>query len=115
MRFKPEINTVFVHPQYNPFRDQIFAVFSSQNDGRLSFEDFVDLSSVMSVNCPLRVKAAWAFRVFDFDADKQITRNDLCAIVDRLTLEPYIPNVDKLHISDVVSVMQWNYDKMNGE
>lgn len=57
--------------QYNPFRNQIFAVFSSQNDGRLSFEDFVDLSSVMSVNCPLRVKAAWAFRVFGaytFDA-----------------------------------------------
>lgn len=54
-----------VYPfQHNPFRDQLFAVFSSQNDGRLSFEDFVDLSSVMSVNCPLPVKAAWAFRVF---------------------------------------------------
>lgn len=38
----------------------------------------------------------------DFDADKQITRNDLCAIVDRLTLEPYISDADKWHIADVV-------------
>lgn len=55
---------MFLFVQLNPFRDQIFDVFSSARDGRLSFEDFVDLSSAMSVNCPLPVKAAWAFRVF---------------------------------------------------
>ncbi|GBP22648.1 Calcium and integrin-binding family member 3 [Eumeta japonica] len=48
----------------NPFCDRLFRVFSSRGDGRLSFEDMLDLCSVMSDECPSEVKAVWAFRIF---------------------------------------------------
>lgn len=54
----------FPQLKYNPFRERIFHVFSSKNDNHFSFEDFLDLCSVMSENCPLKVKAAWAFKIF---------------------------------------------------
>lgn len=54
----------FQQLKYNPFRERIFEVFSSKKDKCFSFEDFLDLCSVMSENCPLKVKAAWAFKMF---------------------------------------------------
>ncbi|KAJ6644450.1 Calcium and integrin-binding protein 1, partial [Pseudolycoriella hygida] len=80
-----DILNEFPQYKYNPFRDRIFYVFSSRKDGRISFEDFLDLSSAMSLNCPLKVKAAWAFKVFDFDDDNDITKYDLMDVIDRLT------------------------------
>ncbi len=50
--------------QFNPLADRLCAVFSSRSDGKLSFEDFVDLVSVMSEFAPAQLKADWAFRVF---------------------------------------------------
>lgn len=83
----------------------------------------------MSVNCPLRVKATWAFKLFgkiewvslhvyilfykylfnnfnavDFNDDNQITREDLCCIIDSLTLEPYLQDDEKYHICEIVSI-----------
>jgi len=88
LEYRHEISDIIKEfPQYefNPFRDRIFYVFSSKKDGLFSFEDFLDLSSVMSLNCPLKVKAEWAFKVFDFDDDNQITKYDLMDMLDRLT------------------------------
>ena len=51
--------------RYNPFLDRLVDVFStSEEDKSLSFEDFLDLSSALSENSPLQLKADWAFRVF---------------------------------------------------
>lgn len=50
--------------RFNPFRDRLVSVFSSEEDGCLSFEDFLDLVSVLNENAPLQLKADWAFRVF---------------------------------------------------
>lgn len=50
--------------QYNPFRDRLFRVFSSQEDECYSFEDFLDLCSAMHRDCPVETKAGWAFQVF---------------------------------------------------
>lgn len=50
--------------QFNPLKDRIFKVFSSHKDGKFSFEDMLDLCSVMSNKCPDKVKAAWAFRIY---------------------------------------------------
>ncbi|CAK1550785.1 unnamed protein product [Leptosia nina] len=72
----------------NPFQDRIFKVFSSQNDNCFSFEDLLDLCSVMSADCPSDVKAAWAFRIFDIDEDNQISAQDISKILDRLTWDP---------------------------
>lgn len=59
-----EVMEMFPQLKYNPFRDRIFKVFSSKIDEHFSFEDFLDLVSVMHENCPLGVKALWAFKVY---------------------------------------------------
>lgn len=57
----------------------------------------------MSENCPLKVKAAWAFKVFDFNEDNQITKEDLFALMDRLTKFSELSVEEKDHICDVVN------------
>lgn len=71
--------------QYNPFRYQLYDVFSSKKDRKFSFEDMLELCSIMSENCPPNVKATWAFRIFDINNDGLIDKNDLNVIIDRLT------------------------------
>ena len=53
-----------LNPQVNPFVDHICTVFSSSNDGDMTFEDFLDMMSVFSDNCPKNVKVEYAFRIF---------------------------------------------------
>ncbi len=50
--------------QYNPFADRLFELFSSKKDGKLSFEDFLDLISILSAEAPREKKAVYAFRIF---------------------------------------------------
>ncbi|XP_004933496.1 calcium and integrin-binding protein 1-like isoform X1 [Bombyx mandarina] len=82
---KEDIVNKFEVLRNNPFQDRLFRVFSSHDDGRFSFEDLLDLCSAMCPECPLEVKAAWAFKVFDLDDDNQISAKDICQIIDRLT------------------------------
>ncbi|XP_037923071.1 calcium and integrin-binding protein 1-like isoform X2 [Hermetia illucens] len=99
---KNDVQNLFLELKYNPFCDRLFHVFSSQKDDCFSFEDFLDLCSVMSEHCPLSVKAAWGFKVFDFDEDEQITKPDIYQIVDKLTQPAQLLDIEKEHISDVV-------------
>ena len=48
----------------NPFRDRICKVFSEDDSGDLSFEDFLDLMSVFSEGATRDVKASYAFRIY---------------------------------------------------
>ncbi|KAL5286084.1 hypothetical protein ACFFRR_007651 [Megaselia abdita] len=82
---KEEICNLFPELRHNPYSDRIFKVFSTQDERTLSFDEFMNLCSVFSENSPLKVKASWAFMIFDFDEDNQITENDLCELIDRLT------------------------------
>jgi calcium and integrin-binding protein 1 len=50
--------------QYNPFADRLCELFSSKKDGKLSFEDFLDLMSILSAEAPLKKKAEYAFLIF---------------------------------------------------
>ncbi|XP_043471843.1 calcium and integrin-binding protein 1-like isoform X4 [Leptopilina heterotoma] len=70
---------------HNPFRDSIFRVFSSKRDGKMGFEDLLDLCSALNEKCPESVRSSWAFRIFDFDGDNQISLDDLIESVGRLT------------------------------
>ena len=54
----------FERLQVNPFRDRICDVFSSSNDGDLTFEDFLDMMSVFSDHAPKTVKVEFAFRIY---------------------------------------------------
>lgn len=56
--------------EFNPFCDRFCLVFSTaetekgEEAGSLSFEDFLDLASVLSEKAPAELKADWAFRIF---------------------------------------------------
>ncbi|XP_019931478.1 calcium and integrin-binding protein 1 [Aedes albopictus] len=81
------MNKILQYPELrvNPFGDRICKVFSSSNNGEISFEDFLDMMSVFSDAAPKSVKAEHAFRIFDFDGDDMIGKNDLKQVIQRLT------------------------------
>ncbi|XP_053989089.1 calcium and integrin-binding protein 1-like [Hylaeus volcanicus] len=80
-----QIETVFPEIRCSPFRDSIYRVFSSKNDRHLSLEDVLDLCSAFSENADDEARAAWAFSIFDFDGDNQISIDDLIEATQRLT------------------------------
>lgn len=68
----------------NPFRDRIIEVFSTDGHG-LNFEDFLDLFSVFSERAPWDLKATYAFRIFDFNGDSAICKDDIEQVLTCLT------------------------------
>ncbi|EFN86280.1 calcium and integrin-binding protein 1 [Harpegnathos saltator] len=107
-RFPAEqIDKVLPQIRCNPFRDSIYRVFSSQRDGCLSFEDTLDLCSAFSANCPRGIRAAWAFEIFDFDGDNEISLNDLIETVQRLTGtdERGQDRIDPQHAQDIARMI----------
>lgn len=72
----------------NPFKERICKVFStSPSRDSLSFEDFLDLLSVFSDTATPDIKSHYAFRIFDFDDDGTLNREDLSQLVNCLTGE----------------------------
>ncbi|XP_052515824.1 calcium and integrin-binding protein 1 isoform X1 [Budorcas taxicolor] len=72
----------------NPFKERICKVFStSPSRDTLSFEDFLDLLSVFSDTATPDIKSHYAFRIFDFDDDGTLNREDLSQLVNCLTGE----------------------------
>ena len=59
-------------------------MFSTDGEG-LNFEDFLDMFSVLSDNAPLHLKAAYAFRIYDFNGDNIICTDDIKETVKALT------------------------------
>ena len=76
----------------NPFKDRICKVFSTSDDGNMTFEDFLDMMSVFSQNAPKHVKIEYAFRIYDFDEDNYINESDLKRVVCRLCGENELDN-----------------------
>lgn len=70
----------------NPFRYRICEVFSTGGSG-MHFEDFLDLFSVFSERAPWDLKATYAFRIYDFNDDAAICRDDIRDILKCLTGE----------------------------
>ncbi|NXP53658.1 CIB1 protein, partial [Heliornis fulica] len=71
----------------NPFQHRICHVFSTSGlgDDSMSFEDFLDMLSVFSDSATFEVKSNYAFRIFDFDDDGTLSRQDLEKLVNCLT------------------------------
>ncbi|XP_065178182.1 calcium and integrin-binding family member 2-like [Sycon ciliatum] len=74
----------------NPFKDRICAVFSDYGDGQLTFDNFLDLFSVFSEGAPRDVKAAYAFKIYDFDNDGWLGRHDIGCTIRCLTGEDHL-------------------------
>ncbi|XP_053573674.1 calcium and integrin-binding protein 1 [Bombina bombina] len=71
----------------NPFKHRICHVFSTSEDGSMSFEDFLDMLSAFSESATLEIKSHYAFRIFDFDGDGALNEADLEQLVNHLTGE----------------------------
>ncbi|XP_073987337.1 calcium and integrin-binding protein 1-like isoform X3 [Rhodnius prolixus] len=97
---KLPMNKVLHYPELrvNPFGDRICKVFSSNQDGDCTFEDFLDMMSVFSDSTPKSVKAEHAFRVFDFDGDDMLGVRDLRETIDRLTAPHRLTDQEMAHL-----------------
>ncbi|KAL3283305.1 hypothetical protein HHI36_006453 [Cryptolaemus montrouzieri] len=82
----------------NPFGDRICKVFSSNQDGDCTFEDFLDMMSVLSEAAPKSVKAEHAFRIFDFDGDDMLGVSDLTKVIERLVDKNQLTESDMEHL-----------------
>merc|ERR1711874_152694 len=68
----------------NPFNIRLCRVFSGDRDNMI-FEEFLDMMSVLSEYTPSNVKAEWAFKMFDFDGDGKLNKDDIYKTVSALT------------------------------
>lgn len=68
----------------NPFSDRIVQVFSKRRDGSYTFDDFVDMMNVFHADAPASLKAHYAFQIYDFNADNEISDEDLEVLTNRL-------------------------------
>ncbi|NWV83127.1 CIB2 protein, partial [Dasyornis broadbenti] len=71
----------------NPFKERIVESFSEDGEGSLSFNDFVDMFSVLSEMAPRELKAIYAFKIYDFNTDNFICKEDLEKTLNKLTRE----------------------------
>ncbi|PKU35684.1 calcium and integrin-binding family member 2 [Limosa lapponica baueri] len=71
----------------NPFKERIVESFSEDGEGSLSFNDFVDMFSVLSEMAPRELKAIYAFKIYDFNTDNFICKSDLEQTLNKLTRE----------------------------
>lgn len=68
----------------NPFAERMCHVFSEDGSGDMTFEDFLDMCSVFSEGATRDVKSSYAFRIYDFDMDGYLGREDLKQTVEHL-------------------------------
>ncbi|XP_035803628.1 calcium and integrin-binding family member 2-like isoform X1 [Amphiprion ocellaris] len=69
----------------NPFRDRIVETFSEDGQGNLSFNDFVDMFSALCETSPRELKTIYAFKIYDFNRDNFICKDDLQQTLTLLT------------------------------
>ena len=51
----------------NPFALRMADIFSPQGDGKLAFQELLDLHDSLHPQAPAEGKIAWAFALWDFD------------------------------------------------
>lgn len=89
----------------NPFRERLCQIFTSEprtskdTYGDLSFDEFVDLYNCMSPRASKEVKTQTAFRLYDFDGNGYLTRED---IADLLKLIATMKNAKVLLTDDEI-------------
>lgn len=86
----------------NPFRERICKVFSEDHSGNLSFEDFLDCMSVFSEGATRDVKASYAFRIYDFDGDGYLDKQDLLETLKLLCGENELRNTEMEQVADKI-------------
>lgn len=78
-----------IYKQYFPFGDStkyahfIFSLLDTDNDGQLSFEEFI-IGLDVSAKGTLDEKLEWSFRLFDLDEDGYISQPEMLCILDSI-------------------------------
>nr|XP_033795417.1 calcium and integrin-binding family member 4 isoform X2 [Geotrypetes seraphini]XP_033795418.1 calcium and integrin-binding family member 4 isoform X2 [Geotrypetes seraphini]XP_033795419.1 calcium and integrin-binding family member 4 isoform X2 [Geotrypetes seraphini] len=90
--------------QVNPFRDRICKVFSGE-DGTFSFENFLEMASVLSEQAPFNLKIKYAFRVYDFNENDYIDEDDITTIIHRLT------NTEEIEENEIIQLIDHVLDE----
>ncbi|KAL7631266.1 UNVERIFIED_CONTAM: hypothetical protein RMT77_018433 [Armadillidium vulgare] len=83
-RFPKRIVLKIPYLTANPFANNIIQTFSSEKDNQWSFEDFLDMASIMSSKAPVEVKTQWAFKIYDMDEDGVLDSSDIGSVIDIL-------------------------------
>ncbi|XP_043536086.1 calcium and integrin-binding family member 2 isoform X1 [Chiloscyllium plagiosum] len=91
LQIPKRIVEIFEKGKENPFKEQIVKTFSEDGAGNLSFNDFVDMFSVLSEMAPRELKAIYAFKIYDFNTDNLICKSDLEKTLNKLTREELAP------------------------
>jgi len=84
IRISPEQFTSLTYFECNPFSDRICRVFSTSNDSRISFDDFIDIMNVFHPHACSSLKIEYAFKIYDFNEDDLICEEDIEVIIHRL-------------------------------
>ncbi|XP_006890167.1 PREDICTED: calcium and integrin-binding family member 2-like isoform X2 [Elephantulus edwardii] len=71
--------------QENLFKERIMEAFSEEGDRNLTFNDSVDMFSMLCESAPHDLKANYAFKIYDFITDNFICKEDQEMTLARLT------------------------------
>ena len=71
----------------NPYGDRICHVFNTGGSEGMSFDDFLDMYSALSENANRTIKTTYAFKMYDFDDDGLINKEDIRQAIDRLVFD----------------------------
>eukprot|EP00095_Tigriopus_kingsejongensis_P012267 maker-scaffold394_size185225-snap-gene-0.26 protein:Tk12267 transcript:maker-scaffold394_size185225-snap-gene-0.26-mRNA-1 annotation:"calcium and integrin-binding protein 1-like" len=91
----------------NPFGSRICEVFSTQSDF-ITLEDLLDLCSAFSPGATDEAKMEWAFKIFDYDNDGNIGKEDLTQAINDLTS-------NMLEREEVKTIIDKTLPKIGGE
>ncbi|ESO05745.1 hypothetical protein HELRODRAFT_77588 [Helobdella robusta] len=91
VRFAREKIMMLPELRVNPFAKRICDVFSSEKDGKISFEDFLDMMSCFCERASRDVKVDYAFRIFDLNDDDYISPEDMKLIISKLISPHELP------------------------
>ena len=60
----PDLVTKMTELKENPFAERILEVFSEDDTGHMTFNNFVDMFNVFSEHAPRDLKAYYAFKIY---------------------------------------------------
>jgi Ca2+-binding EF-hand superfamily protein len=69
------------------FVDRLFQLFDENDDGMITFQEFICGLSVLCIRGTLEEKMLFSFRIYDFDNDNRISREELTSMLKTSLLE----------------------------
>ena len=109
----------FPYPDAGPFAGHIFATFDRDEDGHVTFDQFIQGMSTISRETLLQ-KARWVFNLYDNNGTGKVTKSNLRDIVSSVyqLLEghaKFAPNdfASKEHVDRLFDVRTTEYDYLN--